>query len=352
MREEKATAEKHTDTGILFKRAVLAALGLAVAAFVLIDQRTNLFVYAITQDGPPSMLPREDEGDEALWFDDYYTVHTIDQRTFAIGEPRYFQKNFNYLIVGDTQAVLYDAGTGQRDIRHVVESLTDLPVTFVPSHLHYDHLGDDVVFENTALVNLPHLRARVVDNQLPLSSTEHFGQVEGYSLPTLTINEWLEPNGELDLGGRSLRVLYTPGHTDDSISLFDQTAGYLFAGDFLYPGELYGFLPNSNLGDYLQGTVTVQAAAGSTLRVFGAHRDDRVGLPELGLDTVVRLQQTLRQIQAGSLASEGVYPAMYGVDERVTLLTEPRWLQRWTPRYPDLSWPPGDAGEVFRKEAK
>jgi hypothetical protein len=77
-----------------------------------------------------------------------------------------------------------------------------------------------------------------------------------------------------------------------------------------------------------------------------------VGLPELGLDTVVRLQQTLRQIQAGSLASEGVYPAMYGVDERVTLLTEPRWLQRWTPRYPDLSWPPGDAGEVFRKEAK
>ena len=65
MREEKATAEKHSDTGILFKRAVLAALGLAVAAFVLIDQRTNLFVYAITQDGPPSMLPREDEGDEA-----------------------------------------------------------------------------------------------------------------------------------------------------------------------------------------------------------------------------------------------------------------------------------------------
>ena len=352
MREGKATAEKTTGTGLPIKRAVLAVLGLVAAVLVMIDQRTNLFVYAITQDGPPALLPRQDEGDNALWFDDYYTVHTIDAHTFAIGEPRYFQKNFNYLIVGDRRAVLFDAGTGQRDIRHVVESLTDLPVTFVPSHLHYDHIGNEVVFDNTALVDLPHLRARVVDNQLPLSSAEHFGQVEGYPLPTLKINEWLEPNGRLDLGGRSLLVLYTPGHTDDSISLYDQTAGYLFAGDFLYPGELYGFLPNSNLGDYLQGTETVRAATGSTLRVFGAHRDDVLGLPELGLDTVVRLQQTLRQIQAESLEPEGVYPAKYGVDERVMLLTEPRWLQRWTPRYPDLSWQPGDAGDVLRKEAK
>jgi hypothetical protein len=120
----------------------------------------------------------------------------------------------------------------------------------------------------------------------------------------------------------------------------------------LYPGDLYGFLPNSNLGDYLQGTETVRAATGSTLRVFGAHRDDVLGLPELGLDTVVRLQQTLRQIQAESLEPEGVYPAKYGVDERVMLLAEPRWLQRWTPRYPDLSWQPDDAGDVLRKEAK
>jgi len=51
-----------------------------------------------------------------IWFDDYYTVQAIDEKTFAIGEPRYFQKNFNYLIVGESRAIVFDAGTGQRAI--------------------------------------------------------------------------------------------------------------------------------------------------------------------------------------------------------------------------------------------
>ena len=50
------------------------------------------------------------------WHDDYFTVMAIDPDTFAIGEPRYWQQNFNYLIVGETRAILFDAGPGVRDI--------------------------------------------------------------------------------------------------------------------------------------------------------------------------------------------------------------------------------------------
>ena len=308
--------------------------------FLAIHQRTNLFIFALSTDEPPALLTAQDEGDEAIWFDDYYTVHQIDERTYAIGESRYYQKNFNYLILGDTQAIVFDAGTGQRDIRGVVESLTTLPVTFVPSHLHYDHIGNQIPFASTALVDLPHLRARANNNTLLLERAEHLGEIEGYDLPTLKVDQWLAPNEIFDLGNRPLLVLYTPGHTDDSVSLLDQHAGYLFAGDFLYPGDLYGFLPNSNLGDYRQGANNVQRThKAERLRIFGAHRDAALGLPELNQQTVSALLTTLDALRTHSLSGKGVYPVAYPVDERVTLLAEPRWFQRWEPRYPELAIP-------------
>ena len=85
--------------------------------------------------------------------------------------------------LGYSRAVVFDACTGQRDIGMVVASLTDLPITFIPSHLHYDHIGNDVVFDRTALVDLPHLRARAENKKLQLTRFEHLGEVEGYPLP-------------------------------------------------------------------------------------------------------------------------------------------------------------------------
>ena len=34
------------------------------------------------------------------WVDDYFLVEQIDPDTFAIGEPRYYQGNYSYLITG------------------------------------------------------------------------------------------------------------------------------------------------------------------------------------------------------------------------------------------------------------
>jgi glyoxylase-like metal-dependent hydrolase (beta-lactamase superfamily II) len=313
-------------------RKALAAVALLAALLALgVWQRHRILLALVANDGPPPLSAATQEGAAVRWFDDYFTIEAVDARTFAIGEPRYAQQNFSYLILGSERAVLFDAGPGFRDIRPVVESLTPLPVTFVPSHFHYDHVGNRVTFERVAVVDLPYLRARERGGRLALLPLEHLGASEGVAAPTLEVDEWLAPGASIALGERELLVLLTPGHTEESISLFDRASGQLFSGDFIYPGELYAFLPNSGMGDYAVGASNVLAAAPEAL-VLGAHRVGPPGAPRLDMHDVRDLSDTLRAVASGERESTGIYPVSYRVNDRIALLAEPRWLQRWQPR--------------------
>jgi glyoxylase-like metal-dependent hydrolase (beta-lactamase superfamily II) len=49
---------------------------------------------------------------------------------------------------------------------------------------------------------------------------------------------YLEDGQILDLGGRSLEVVFTPAHTPGSTTFIDKTAGYGFSGDSFGSGNL------------------------------------------------------------------------------------------------------------------
>ena len=311
------------------KYIIIGVVLLCALAWGGIANRHSIVIQLMSSGQPPPLNAATDEGADTVWFNDYFTVQALDERTFAIGEPRYAQQNYSYLIVGSERAVLFDAGPGFRNIREVAESLTDLPITFVPSHFHYDHTGNEITFDQVAVVDLPYIRARAVDNQLTLSGPEHLGVAEGVAAPTLSINEWLAPGAMMFLGDRQLQVLYTPGHTDDSISLLDLTSGFLFSGDFIYPGPLYAFLSNSNMGDYLAGAETVISQQSLVTEIYGAHRVRPPGAPKLGIGDVKDLRKTLLNIRAGEANASGVYPREYTVNERIILLAEPEFLQTW-----------------------
>jgi hydroxyacylglutathione hydrolase len=306
--------------------ALLAVLAAALAPYLYAEiglRQTDALVTARRPEQPV----------RGHWFDDYFIVETLDAATFAIGEPRYYQLNYSYLIVGTKRAVLFDAGSGNRDIVPVVRSLTKLPVTVMPSHLHFDHVGALGRLDHTALVDLPSLRRRADadDGTLKLARYEFLGFADGLPAKRFPVDEWWLPGTDIDLGGRRLKVLHTPGHTPTSASLYDAEQHWLFAGDLIYPGKLYAFLPGASRREYLETTRRLLALLDPETKIYTAHvADDPViiGAPVVEMADLRALEATLVAIDRGTAVSAGSYPRIFAVRGPITFATGFFWNNR------------------------
>jgi len=320
----------------------LLALGLIACALGLIAGLAPYvypeYEYRVHGKEPP-VMPKPPGPVSGRWFDDYFLVEEIDPQTFAIGEPRYYQANYSYLILGDARAVLFDAGTGTRDIVPVVRSLTSLPVTVIASHLHFDHVGALGRLDRTALLDVPALRNRVHDSHLRLERYEFLGFVEDLPPPNFRVDEWWTPGHTVNLGNRTLRVLWTPGHTPTSVSLYDAQRRQLFVGDFLYPGHLYAFLPGASRSAYLSSSRQLLATVDPASRIYTAHMAGPPALikaPVLGVADLIALENTLvaleqdnlAAIPPGGLDTVGSYPRVFPVRGVIKFATGFWWNNR------------------------
>lgn len=290
--------------------------------------------------GPePAVLPKPTAPVTGRWADDYFVVQEIDPTTFAIGEPRYYQGNYSYLLLGSARAVLFDAGTGTRDIVPVARSLTHLPITVIPSHLHFDHVGALGRFDRTALLDVPSLRARVRESKLTLRRYEFLGFWDGLPEPAFRVDEWWAAGTTVDLGGRQLRVLATPGHTPTSVSLYDTGRRQLFVGDFVYPGHLYAFLPGASRSAYLETTKRLLSTIDPQTQIYAAHMAGPpapVRAPTLAVSDLEALQAALIALEQGKLqpiASGGLeqvagFPRVFPVNATMSFATGFWWNNR------------------------
>lgn len=271
----------------------------------------------------PSML-----ADGVRWFDDWFAIEDIAPGVYAIGEPRFHQINWNYLIEGQDTVLLFDTGPGVRDISQVVRALTDFPLITLPSHLHFDHTGNLQRFQNIALADLPVLRSCMRDGLLHASDDLFRGFLEGMVWKPVKISQWLPSGSRIDLGGRQLEVLHTPGHSPDSISLFDREANILFAADFVYPGPLYAQVPGANLADYLTTSVALLTQIDDQTKIFCGHgAPDEKGkhrAPLMGSQDISDLQKSL-----ASLKDSGKTPKETTVNARMTLLANKAAYASW-----------------------
>ncbi len=137
-----------------------------------------------------------------------------------------------WLVEGNRSALLIDTGLGLGDLRREVEEYTSLPYKVVNTHGHGDHSGGNYCFDEVYM----HKDA-LPCAEIALEMTEMFASPEKVEAIKRQMAEkpvkinYINEGYVFDLGGRTLEVIETPGHTPGDITLFDRENGLLFSGD-------------------------------------------------------------------------------------------------------------------------
>jgi hydroxyacylglutathione hydrolase len=310
--------------GALVFAGLIAATAAYFAPYVDAELLSWLEPHAIVEAAPAKL-------GKGRMFDDYFAVEDLGHGTFAIGEPRYYQQNYSYLILGDERAVLFDSGSGTRDISKLVATLTRLPLTVIVSHLHYDHFGGLVPFSHVAMIDTPETRADAHGGKIKPTRYEYLGLIDHLAPPSIPVGEWLEPGSLVELGHRSLRILSTPGHTPSSMALYDPANGWLFIGDFIYPTTLYAFLPGASLAAYQATATRLLDTLPPATVLWAAHccrLHEGVAAPWLTMQDLRDLSKTLAEVRMGTAHATGFYPRVYPVNTQMTLATGFFWNNR------------------------
>jgi len=70
-----------------------------------------------------------------------------------------------------------------------------------------------------------------------------------FALSPFEVSRWLMDGDRLNIGGRDLEVIYTPGEAADHICLLDRVDRILFCGDILLHGPVWTHLEGGSLQD-------------------------------------------------------------------------------------------------------
>src|SRR5579863_4029477 len=262
--------------------------------------------------------------------DPWYEVYKPAPAVFAIYEPHQSEETISYLILGDKRAMLFDTGMGISDLKKVTSELTKLPIVVLNSHTHDDHVGDNWEFETVYGVDTDFTRqnargsrddaqAEVMPDQICGALPKGF-DAKSYVTRPWKISSYIHDGEKIDLGGRSLEVIATPGHTPDAISLLDRANGLLFTGDTYYPAPIWLYRPETDLNAYGASIRRLAALAPKVKIVLGQHN-----VPVAPPSVLARLVIAFDKVRAGKITPVPDSPGkvLYKVDDISFLMRAP-----------------------------
>ena len=149
---------------------------------------------------------------KVVYQDDHVVFRQIDEHTWIGNGHRVYNESL-YLVEGSDRAILIDAGTVIPGLDKIVAKITSKPVTMMLTHAHGDHAGGVGPF--------PEVYLNAGDMPLVSNNKRSYkGQIK-----------YINDGEVIDLGGREIEVVFTPGHTAGSATFFDKARHYGFSGD-------------------------------------------------------------------------------------------------------------------------
>lgn len=163
-------------------------------------------------------------------------VFRYDQSSYILRQNKClsFEAPFIYVLFGDEKVLVLDTGATESELEfplyETVQSLikkqseqdgkTAKQLLVIHSHNHSDHYTGDSQFEGKPNVTL------IKPNNEAMVQFFDFSQ-------------WPKGEAYVELGGRKLTIIPTPGHQEEAISVYDPHTKWLLSGDTLYPGYVY-----------------------------------------------------------------------------------------------------------------
>jgi glyoxylase-like metal-dependent hydrolase (beta-lactamase superfamily II) len=218
-----------------------------------------------------------------------------------------------YLVIEGGRAAVIDTGTANStpNVLHSLEhhGVSPESVDYVmPTHVHLDHAGGSGIlagtFANASIVVHPRGVRHLVDpTRLIESATAVYGESEferlfGMLTPVPEDRITVAEDGMvLDLNGRGLRILDTPGHARHHYSVYDERSRGFFTGDTF--GLSYPEVEGGETAFVFPTTTPVQfdpTAWDRTLDRFLTFPAERMYLTHFGrVEEVGRLVEDLRR---------------------------------------------------------
>jgi len=262
--------------------------------------------------------------------DPWFEVYKPAKGVFAIYEPRQAEETIGYLIVGEKRALLFDTGMGISDVKKVTAELSKLPIVVLNSHTHDDHVGGNWEFDTVYGMDTDFTRRNAKgsreDAQAEITPDQICGDfpngfdAKAYATKPWHVSRFLHDGQTIDLGGRTIEVLLTPGHTPDAICILDRANGLLFTGDTYYPAPIWLFRPETDLDAYEASVKRIAALAPQLKLVLGAHN-----IPVAQPSVLPRLVVAIHSVRAGKgkVQPEGRGKALHSIDGFSFLLPAP-----------------------------
>jgi glyoxylase-like metal-dependent hydrolase (beta-lactamase superfamily II) len=199
---------------------------------------------------------------------DWFARERVDDRTWHLWEQYAtpFLRCNVWFVRGRDRSVLIDSGLGVVSLADAAADLfEDRRVAAIATHHHFDHVGSFHEFADRyahpsaapflassegmpgalrragfppAVWQYFHDAGYVLDDELLTAVPRAGFDVDAYAVEPCPANHALVDGDVIDLGDVAYEVMHLPGHSPDSIGLFDRAGGVLFSGDAVYDGPL------------------------------------------------------------------------------------------------------------------
>lgn len=175
-------------------------------------------------------------------------VKKLAENTYRISEWGAFGPVKMYLLIGNERALLIDSGYGRIGLKKIVTRITDKPVTLMLTHGHIDHASGSAQFD-------AYLHESDFDVYDRHSDPEFLKPYcKGKMIPKAHLKSLLPCT--VDLGGRKVEVIHTPGHTLGSVCMIDKYSGMAFCGDTINPWDVWlGLDESTSVTEYRESLV-------------------------------------------------------------------------------------------------